>query len=179
MVKKPDRRKWPECSERSGTADAAVFTRMQHGACMGAHGSSSGAPGLGDDARLGDGDIGLGLVTGVGRGGLNLLDDVHALDDPAEDHVTAIEPAESRGTGMRTRGTRIPPQTARRRKAAQEVFSPRSGNSGDEELGTVGVRASVGHGQVTCGGVRQTRQRGRGLRAPAFAVSQIHPERCA
>jgi len=116
-------------------------------ACMGAHGSSSGAPGLGDDARLGDGDIGLGLVTGVGRGGLNLLDDVHALDDPAEDHVTAIEPAESRGTGMRTRGTRIPPQTARRRKAAQEVFSPRSGNSGDEELGTVGVGTRVGHGE--------------------------------
>jgi len=49
------------------------------------------------DAGLGNGDISFWLVTRVGWGGLNLLDDVHALNDPAENDVAAIEPG-NKGT---------------------------------------------------------------------------------
>lgn len=44
-------------------------------------------------STLGDFDIGLGLVATAGLGVLDFGDDVHALEDLAEDDVLAIEPA--------------------------------------------------------------------------------------
>lgn len=57
----------------------------------------------------------------MGTVALNLLDDIHALNNRAEDSVLAIEPS--------------------------------SLDSADEELGSVGVGSSVGHGEDTGTGV--------------------------
>jgi len=74
-------------------------------------------------SALSDGDVLLWLVTRVGWCGLDLLHDIHALDNLAEHDVTTIQPW--------------------------------GGNSGDEELGAIGVWASIGHGQVARSSVLQ------------------------
>jgi hypothetical protein len=43
-------------------------------------------------ARLGDSDWSLGLVAAGDFNGLDSLDDVHSLEDFAEDDVLAVEP---------------------------------------------------------------------------------------
>lgn len=63
---------------------------------------------------------------------LNLLDDIVALKDFAKDNVHSIEPAEKTYVSARFR-------------PKLNVEYLRSGNSGNEELGSVGVPAGIGH----------------------------------
>lgn len=92
-------------------------------------------------AGLGDLDRLLGLVTRLGLDVLDLLDDIVALEDLAEDDVAAIEPAA---------GDLLAKAPF---KVFSDRFNVRSNNSGDEELGAVGVLSGVGHGENALLGV--------------------------
>mmetsp|Transcript_12582 Transcript_12582/g.27172 ORF Transcript_12582/g.27172 Transcript_12582/m.27172 type:complete len:213 (-) Transcript_12582:10-648(-) len=77
---------------------------------------------LGQLAAVTD-DNSLGGSARAGAHTLNLVNNIHALDDLAKDHVATVQPG-----GL---------------------------DSGDEELRSVGVRASVGHGQHAWASVLQ------------------------
>lgn len=75
---------------------------------------------------------------------LDLLDDVVALKDLAEDDVLAVQPA---AEGV------CQPNRNQASEGAGQVRGLPSNDGGDEELRAVGVLASVGHGQLTLLGV--------------------------
>ena len=80
------------------------------------------------------------LVAAACRGVLDLLYDIIALEDFAEDDVTTVEPAEP------VLASTVLPKVLYLRYL-------RGDDSRDEELGAVGVLAGVGHGQQTGLGV--------------------------
>ena len=95
-------------------------------------------------AGFGDLDSLDGLVARLSLRVLDLLDDLVALEDLAEDDVAAIEP---------TRRRYVNNQLSSIIMFQGELL--RGQDSGDEELGAVGVGAGVGHGQEALLGVLQ------------------------
>ncbi len=100
-------------------------------------------------AALGNLDRLDGLVARRCLGVLDLLHDLVALKNLAEDDVAAVEPSVSptlagwrRGDGKDRRG-----------EGARYGTSVRSDDRGDEELRAIGVLAGVGHGEGTLLGV--------------------------
>jgi hypothetical protein len=91
--------------------------------------------------RVLDGDVSLGS-TRVGTVGFDLLDEVHAVLDFTEDDVLAAE-------GRHEGSVRRPLTNARQ----SDLLQPRGLDGGNEELRTVGVGSSVGHGQQSRLGV--------------------------
>lgn len=87
-----------------------------------------------DSSRFFNGDGSPWLSTG-GSEFLDLLDNVHTLDNLAEDDVFSIEPT--------------------RHNLSSKRNSNEGWYSGDEELGSVGVGTSVGHREETGLGVPQ------------------------
>lgn len=79
------------------------------------------------------------LIARCGLGVLDLLDNLVALEDFTEDDVAAIEPT----------GCHLLEQISMIR---DEGIS-RGDDSGDEELGSIGVGAGVGHGELALLGV--------------------------
>jgi hypothetical protein len=92
-------------------------------------------------SALGDLDHLLGLVTGLGRRVLDLLNEFVTLEDLAEDDMTTIEPS------MMLISTHCFPQIF------YACVNLRGEDGGDEELRAIGVLASVCHGQRALLGV--------------------------
>lgn len=89
-------------------------------------------------SALGDLDRLLGLVAAGSLDVLDLGDNVHALEDLAENDVTAIEPPDECLSA---------PGLGNRRSGNMLRDNLRGNDSGDEELRAVGVLSGVGHGQ--------------------------------
>lgn len=97
-------------------------------------------------SALGDLDSLLRLVAGLRLHVLDLRDDIHALKDLAEDDVAAVEPSTPHVSSHSS-------MTIFCLVLSKRWECLRGNDSGDEELGAVGVLAGVGHGQQTGLGV--------------------------
>lgn len=87
-------------------------------------------------AALGDRDRGKRSVDALLRlSVLNLLHDIVAFEDFAEDDVTAIKPAVSIMISFDTH-------------SVDEILNVPCDNGSDEELGSVGVLSGVGHAYI-------------------------------
>ena len=93
---------------------------------------------------VGNDDL-LGGLAALRAERLDLLDDVHTLDDAAEDDVLTVQPVSSEMRANLSSSRQL------KRWAAENL--PWAWNGGQEKLRTVGVWSGVGHGQKTWRGV--------------------------
>ena len=94
----------------------------------------------------------------MGWGVLDLLDNIHTDDDFTEDNMAAIQP-EANMSHQQQHQRRNYNECSWYLHYAGSMHrcenSPRGRHSSEEELGAVGVRTSVGHGQISCSSVLQ------------------------
>lgn len=91
-----------------------------------------------DFTRLGDADS-LGGLARLAADALDLLHNIESLKDLTEHDVLAYESSPKVNNTFKTS----------QQKRRKRTIEPRGRDSGDEKLGALGVRTSVGHAEVS------------------------------